>query len=66
MTENVVVNIKPNAYIRSIKGTGVDALGNPTLILGDSMTFNGVGIDIDGDILGYEWRSKYLRRHRHF
>ena len=55
--DNVRVNKPPDAYINSIKGTGVDANGYPTLVLGDSITFNGVGIDTDGHIAGYEWST---------
>lgn len=57
VTDYVKVNKPPSAYISSIKGTGVDANGYPTLILGDSITFSGSGIDTDGYIDGYEWES---------
>lgn len=56
-TDGVRVNKPPSAYISSIRGSGIDADGYPTLVLGDSMTFQGVGIDTDGHITAYEWRS---------
>ena len=59
-TDSVRVNKPPNAYISSIKGTGIDAKGYPTLVLGDSITFNGVGTDTDGYITDYEWKSNII------
>lgn len=56
-TDSIWVNKPPAAYISSIRGTGIDANGYPTLVLGDSITFNGIGIDTDTDgyITAYEW-----------
>jgi len=46
---NAQQNQKPIAYIDSI---------NPAVVyLGDSVTFNGHGIDTDGTITAYNWRS---------
>lgn len=42
-------NQHPIAYIDSVKPTPA--------YLGDSVTFTGHGIDTDGAIIGYEWRS---------
>lgn len=53
--DSLRVNKPPDACINSIKGTGIDSKGYHTLVLGDSISFDGYGIDTDGYITGYEW-----------
>nr|WP_320190281.1 PKD domain-containing protein [uncultured Desulfobacter sp.] len=57
ITSSIRVNKPPVSYISLIRGTGIDSNGYPTLILGEPMTFDGVGLDFDGYISGYEWNS---------
>jgi uncharacterized repeat protein (TIGR01451 family) len=51
------VNFPPRSHVNWIEGIGLDLNQNLVAVYGNSVTFSGVGLDRDGEVVAYEWSS---------